>query len=66
MTKPKIVIVGAGNVASHIAPALFFAGAGDIVQVCSRSLKSASALTSRIPGAVAAGSLDEKIGRAHV
>ncbi len=66
MTKPKIVIVGAGNVASHIAPALFFAGAGDIVQVCSRSLKSASALTSRIPGAVAAGSLDEIVRDADI
>ncbi|MBD5334080.1 MAG: DUF2520 domain-containing protein [Bacteroides sp.] len=53
MAKPKIVIVGAGNVATHLAPALSFSGCGDVVQVYSRSQESASELASKIPGAEA-------------
>lgn len=50
-------MVGAGNVASHIAPALSFSGAGEVVQVYSRRLESASALAGMIPGASATDSL---------
>lgn len=44
-------MVGAGNVASHLAPALSLSGAGEVVQVYSRSPESAAALASKIPGA---------------
>lgn len=53
MAKPKIVMVGAGNVATHIAPAISFSGIGDIVQVYSRHIESAEALAAKIPGAEA-------------
>lgn len=59
MKKTKIVMVGAGNVASHLAPALFFAGAGDIVQVYSRKSESAERLARRIPGAEPVDTLAE-------
>lgn len=52
-------MVGAGNVASHLAPALSFSGACEVVQVYSRHIESALALADRIPGAT-------EIGRAHV
>lgn len=46
-------MVGAGNVASHLAPALSFSGACEVVQVYSRHIESALALADRIPGATA-------------
>lgn len=52
MTK-RIVVIGAGNVASHIAPALEESGAGVVVQVYSRSLESAGRLASRLRSAAA-------------
>lgn len=45
---PRIVVIGAGAVASHLAPAL----QGEIVQIFSRTHQSAQALASRIAGAV--------------
>lgn len=45
---PRIVFIGAGNVASHLAPAIEKAGAGRVVQVWSRAMDSASALASRL------------------
>lgn len=45
---PKIVAIGAGNVASHIIPALEGSGAGEVVQVYSHTIQSASALASRL------------------
>lgn len=47
----SIVFIGAGNVASHLAPALERSGAGRVVQVYSRSLSSARALASKLKDA---------------
>lgn len=44
----KIAIIGAGNVATHIAGA--FSGYAEVVQVAARSMESASALASKIDG----------------
>ncbi len=44
----SIVFIGAGNVASHLAPALHLAGAGNVVQIYSRTAASASALAAKI------------------
>ncbi|MBD5354536.1 MAG: DUF2520 domain-containing protein [Bacteroides sp.] len=53
MAKPKIVMAGAGNVATHIAPAISFSGIGEVVQVYSWHIESAVALAAKIPGAKA-------------
>lgn len=45
---PRIVAIGAGNVASHIIPALEGAGAGEVTHVYSRTHVSAYALASRL------------------
>ena len=52
----RIVVLGAGNVGWHLAPAL--AGAGEVVQIWSRSIENARALAERIPGAEATDRLE--------
>lgn len=47
----KIVFIGAGNVATHLAPAMEQCGIGDVCQVYSRSKSSAEALCARLAGA---------------
>lgn len=49
---PRIVSIGAGNVATHLIPALEGAGIGEVIQVYSRTMRSASALASRLWRAV--------------
>lgn len=44
----KIVFIGAGNVATHLAPAMEQSGAGEVCQVYSRSVESAKALCDRL------------------
>jgi len=65
MTK-KIVFIGAGNVASHIAPALEESGAGVVIQVYSRTQRSAEALASRLLRADATDDLAELSEEADV
>lgn len=45
---PRIVSIGAGNVASHILPALEGAGIGEVAQVYSRTMRSAETLARRL------------------
>ncbi|MCM1295323.1 MAG: F420-dependent NADP oxidoreductase [Muribaculaceae bacterium] len=45
---PKIVFIGSGNVATHLAPAIEQSGAGEIVQVYSRNIENAQALASKL------------------
>ncbi len=59
MSVPNVVIIGAGNVASHIAPAIVESGAGNVVQVYSRTLHSSSALASKLPDAVSVDRTDD-------
>lgn len=47
----KIVILGAGNVASHLAPALERCGVGQVCQVFSRTSESAAALCAHLRSA---------------
>lgn len=47
----KIVFLGAGNVASHLAPALERGGVGEVCQVYSRTLVSAETLCARLQSA---------------
>lgn len=47
-TLPRIVSIGAGNVATHLTAALEGAGVGEVVQVYSRTDASARALASRL------------------
>lgn len=56
MDRPRIVIIGSGNVASHLAPAL--ARVTDVVQVASRHPGHAAALAGKLPCAAAAGGMD--------
>lgn len=56
--RPRIVIVGAGNVATSLAPAIAATGSAELVEICSRSLESSSALAARLPGEVKASTLD--------
>lgn len=46
MDRPRIAIIGAGNVASHLAPA--FDSVGRVCQIMSRRIDNASALASRL------------------
>lgn len=55
----KIVFIGAGNVASHLAPAVESAAAGEVVQVYSRSLGSAQTLAAGLRGATAVSDVSE-------
>lgn len=59
-------MVGAGNVASHLAPALSFSGACEVVQVYSRHIESALALADRIPGATATADVGAVIPDADI
>lgn len=47
-TLPRIVSIGAGNVATHLTAALEGAGVGEVVQVYSRTEASARTLASRL------------------
>ena len=47
----RIVFLGAGNVASHLAPALEQSGVGQVCQVYSRTLASATSLCARLQSA---------------
>lgn len=55
----KIVFIGAGNVASHLATAVESAGVGEVVQVYSRSLGSAQILAANLRGATAVSDVSE-------
>ena len=63
---PRIVAIGAGNVASHVIPALESAGVGEVTQVYSRTLRSADALASRLWGASATDNPDEIVDDADI
>ena len=41
----KVILIGAGNLATHLGKAIFAAG-HDVVQVFSRTMQSATALAS--------------------
>lgn len=62
----SIVFIGAGNVASHLAPALERSGAGRVVQVYSRSLSSARALASKLKDASATDEVADIIPDADI
>lgn len=66
MSKPKIVMIGAGNVASHLVPALSDAGAADFVQVYSRHIEPALELAAKLPGASATANLNDIVGDADI
>lgn len=51
-------MIGAGNVASHLAPAIEAAGAGKIVQVYSRTMESAALLASSLGDTMATDRID--------
>lgn len=53
----KIILIGAGNLATHLGKAIFEAG-HDVVQVYSRTMQSASALASQL-GAQPVAAIDE-------
>lgn len=55
----KICVIGAGNVATHIAKALSRSKGMRVTQVCARSRESSERLAAMIPGAVAITRLDE-------
>lgn len=44
----RVVFIGAGNVASHLAPAIQESGAGKVVQIYSRTADSAEALAGKV------------------
>lgn len=50
-------MIGAGNVATHLAPVFCASGAGEVVQVYSRTLGHAEALAGKMPGATATDSI---------
>lgn len=54
---PKIVIIGSGNVATHLASAIELSGAGEIMQVYSRNLENARTLTTKLKSADATDNL---------
>lgn len=62
----SIVFIGAGNVATHLAPAMERAGIGCVVQVYSRAMRSAQALASRLYSATAVCEAEAVNGRADV
>lgn len=55
----RIAVIGAGNVATHLAKAL--SGKAEVVQVLSRTIESASRLASSLPSAKATASYDELV-----
>lgn len=62
----SIIFIGAGNVASHLAPALERSGAGHVVQVYSRNIASARGLASALENAVAIDDQSQVIPDADV
>lgn len=64
--RQSIVFIGAGNVATHLAPAIESAGVGIIRQVYSRTAESASALCSRLSVAEPVSSVDDIMHDADV
>lgn len=65
-TKPNVVILGAGNVASSLAPAIVEKGAGNVVQVFSRDLANAQRLAKNLAGARAVSDTEQIIPDADV
>lgn len=63
---PSVVMIGAGNVATHLAPAIERSGAGRIVQVYSRSLDSATQLAEKLSGAIPVDSLESVVADADI
>lgn len=63
---PRIVSIGAGNVATHLIPALEAAGVGEVIQVYSRTMRSAAALSSRLWRAVPVTDLSAISGDADI
>lgn len=63
MRRPRIVVLGAGNVATHLAYAL--AGKADIIHIYNHRIESALALATKV-GAVAVDSLSEIDGNADL
>ncbi|MCM1356556.1 MAG: DUF2520 domain-containing protein [Staphylococcus sp.] len=63
---PAVVMIGAGNVATHLAPAIERSGAGRIVQVYSRSLDSATRLASKLSDAIPVDSLEAVVTDADI
>lgn len=47
-SKPEVVVLGAGNVASSLVPAIERSGAGKVVQVYSRDITNAQALACKL------------------
>ncbi|MDE6117740.1 MAG: NAD(P)-binding domain-containing protein, partial [Duncaniella sp.] len=45
---PSVVFIGAGNVASHLAPAIERSGSGNVIQVYSPTFSHAAELASRL------------------
>lgn len=54
-SKLKIAVIGAGNVASHLAPAL--AKVASVMQICATTLAHAEDIANKIPGCQAIDSL---------
>lgn len=65
-SKPRLVMIGAGNVASSLAPAIHQADAAEVVQVYSRHLANARTIADAIPGAEATADLADIIPDADV
>ncbi len=63
---PDIVFIGAGNVASHIAPAIERSGAGRIRQVYSRTFNNAQALAEKLRDAKATDDLSQILPDADI
>lgn len=63
---PSVVFIGAGNVASHLAPAIETAGIGEIKQVYSRTIDSARALASRLNNAQPVDNIEDIITDADI
>ncbi len=47
-SKPSVVVLGSGNVASSLAPAIERSGAGNVVQVYSRDIGNAQTLAAKL------------------
>lgn len=64
--RQSIVFIGAGNVATHLAPAMERAGVGTIRQVYSRTLGSAAALCTHLSEAEPVSSVDDIVRDADI
>lgn len=54
---PKVVFIGSGNVASHLAPAIEKCGDGQVIQVYSRNLDNARSLSNKLKSATVTDNL---------